>query len=397
MNKNHKVVQYSRLILEDPVLADFVARLPGVDHMGMPRSEPEYYGASGLIARKLQMAEVPRTKAKWLHGWKYQPIDHVIELGEYRDQDAHYLVARPEHRDVLLKEGFKNAHVVGMPFVYAPEREQTLKIKNSLLVCPGHVGNFSVAEWDTFSTSYAALIDDLRDQFETVAVCLSASCVETGNWIDAFEAIGVPWFMGASIYDRNALPRMKQIFSSFEYLTSNTIGSHLAYAAYSGCRVSIYGWQDLYTEESLKDEPYSKKYPEVMRKSLAFMKESVLRELHPGLFVPHPREASVQKDWAANQLGAHHRREDAEIAELFGWAASVMKGCQLPNYRPASAVPFDYVEGGHRAFVGKLIGRLQKRKFQRYLAERSCGYVELFGKPFKYTDRALVSKTGFEK
>lgn len=399
MNKNHQVEQYSRLVLKDSILTDFVARLPGVDHVGMPRSESEYYGASGLIASKLGMAEVPRTKASWSHGWKYQPIDHVAELGDYRDRETNYLVARSEHRDVLLKEGFQNAHVVGMPFVYAPELEQTRKISKSLLVCPGHVGNFTVAAWDTFSKSYAALINDLRDEFETVAVCLSASCVETGNWIDAFEAIGVPWIMGASIYDRNALPRMKQIFSSFDYLTSNTIGSHLVYAAHCGCRVSIYGWQDLYSEELLKDEPYSKKYPEIMRKTLAFMQESLLRKRYPNLFVHHPKEATVQQNWAANQLGAHYRRDAEGMADLFGWSTSLVKRIQHRQYQSVCSVPSEYVkEVGleYRSLIRKLVRSFQKKKFERFLVEQSSGFVELWGKPFKYTNseglvRALTS------
>ena len=386
MNKNHQVAQYSRLVLEDPVLADFVARLPGFDHMGKTHGEAEYYGASGLIARDLDLAKVPRTKARWSHGWKFQQIDRVVELGEYRDLKNPYLVARPEHRDVLIKEGFNNTHVVGMPFIYAHD-SGAKRMKQSLLVCPGHVGNFSVAEWNVFSKNYSKRIYEMQDHFETIAVCLSASCVETGNWIEEFEALGIPWVMGASIYDRNALPRMKYIFSSFDCVTSNTIGSHLAYAAFCGCRVSICGWQDLYTKELLQDEPHFRKYPDVLIKTLSFMRESSLRERYPDLFRAHPQDAQTQQEWASDQLGCKFRRSSKELANLFGWTEDVCADNKLSTFQPDCRLG-DFQESKSRFFPAKLafFRRLRRRKVDTFLNENHSGYVEFCGKPFKYTN-----------
>ena len=65
---------------------------------------------------------------------------------------------------------------------------------------------------------------------------LNSKLYRTNQWIEAFEAYDIPWIMGASIYDRNALARMRSLFGGFEYVTSNMIGSHLVYAPMSPVR-----------------------------------------------------------------------------------------------------------------------------------------------------------------
>ena len=66
----------------------------------------------------------------------------------------------------------------------------------------------------------------------------------------------------------------------------------------------------MYSEELLNDEPYSKKYPEIMRKTLAFMQESLLEKNLFVRLVVRIRESvgtnvETQKGWLGCLVGPH--------------------------------------------------------------------------------------------
>ena len=386
MTEKVPVQEYSSLILERSTLAQLVAGLPPIDLRKKLRGEAEYYGASSLISDKIGLLQTPHTKVKWSHGWKFMPVEFACELGNYKDSERNYLVSSVDHQKVLGREGFSNVHLTGMPFIYTPVFEEERPIERSLLVCPGHVGNFSKAAWGAFSEEYATKIEKLKGEFDEILVCLSASCVESGNWKDAFESRGIPWVLGASIYDRNALPRMRRLFSSFAYMTSNTMGSHLAYAAYCGSRVSICGWQDLYTEEILNDEPYYKKYPEVLRKVLDFMQEDILSERFPFLFVDTPLHAKQNVEWAQVELGEKYKKQPEEMADLLGWRPYEIDKLKPNNYTPATRLKHLGPPGkGLRGSIKKRLWKRERVALKR-LPRFVGGHVGLLGKPFRYVD-----------
>ena len=110
---------------------------------------------------------------------------------------------------------------------------------------------------------------------------------------------------------------MQRIFRSFEYVVTDSIGSHVAYAAYCGCKVVLRNATSDFTSEAvlydnrpdwLKDE---EKRP---RKST----KEYLQEIAPFLFVSMA-EATQQIDWAEKELGLENKKSSEEIAELLGW------------------------------------------------------------------------------
>jgi hypothetical protein len=133
-----------------------------------------------------------------------------------------------------------------------------------------------------------------------------------------FEKHGIPWIAGADSSDRNALRRMAAIFATFESVTGNTLGSHVAYAAYSGCKVSIWGPFAEYRQEDFRGIPWYeknwKKLPEMFEK----LSQRYIRSRHGWLF-KEPWVADTNKEWAARYMGLAYKREPAELGRLLGW------------------------------------------------------------------------------
>jgi FkbM family methyltransferase len=140
--------------------------------------------------------------------------------------------------------------------------------------------------------------------------------------VDVFKKRGFPIVQGALYTDRNALARLQRLFSSFEYVTTNAIGSHVAYAAYWGAKVSFYG---SYAET--KDANYNNvaEYQPYMRQWEWARSEQTVRQYYPELFC-HPLEAKQRIDLGRYEVGFDNKVTPAELRSLFGWTFSARAG-----------------------------------------------------------------------
>src|SRR5262249_1705902 len=154
------------------------------------------------------------------------------------DRGEYYWVAREDEEAWLRDGGYANVKAIGLPITYLPHKEVP-RAPGSLLVMPPHTGGDSVSAWDF--DAYAEEVAALRPQFAHIAVSVSPSCWDRGYWADAFMRRGIEVFKGAESLDRNCLERLRTILSSFEYVTTCHFGSQVAYAAYFGAKVSLYG------------------------------------------------------------------------------------------------------------------------------------------------------------
>jgi hypothetical protein len=192
--------------------------------------------------------------AFWSHGcfgpWEIT-IPGILTMNYDNEIRSRWLyVARHDEAQQLKLSGFSKTRAIGLPFVYAKGIAQP-KIKNSLLVLPTHaMPKMNFANNSEF-IRYAQQIQPFTKAFSNVIVCLHATCVKNSLWIDEFRDIGVHFITGADYLDENALSRVKTLFSTFEYVTTNGWGSHIAYALACGAKVSIYGTQPKLTVEQL--------------------------------------------------------------------------------------------------------------------------------------------------
>jgi len=288
--------------------------LPAVQNIKL-RNELDCYGISKMISRKLYLPLTPMGFANWLHGWLYVELKYMEQFGLMSNYK--YLVATQEQEAFFKAQG-KDAVAVGVPYIYAEDFEK-IKIErkfNSLLVMPPHGLPCTAEEWD--EETYVKQIHKLKDDFEIIVACVHSSCVEKNKWIVLFDEYDIPWIAGADMRDKNALIRMHRIFKHFEYMTSNCIGSHVAYAAYSGCKVSIYGKYAEFSKNDVKEDVLYITYPHVMEHNLFGSSKESISKKFPFLFV-HPKEACIWIDWAVEQLGANNKKTYYQLANYIGW------------------------------------------------------------------------------
>ena len=279
-------------------------------------SEADYYGASRLIADQLRIKNVPFSCAGWRHGWIHIPLKYKQQVTVWGKDDEHFLVAQEEHVNFLEQHKIM-ATAVGMPFIYAEAIDTTLRVPNTLLVMPQHtlpyvpnVGN---------EEQYIKEIEKIRHDFDEVVFCIHHSCYEHGIWPDLLKKHNFPMIIGASASQTNAIIRLQHIFSSFEFVTTNTIGSHLPYAAYCGAKVSIYGKFSDFSTYNFDKDPYAQANKDLFAFKIQHTTEQYVRQLVPFLFCEHPKQAQQFISWAQEELGLKNKKSAEEIAQMLGW------------------------------------------------------------------------------
>jgi hypothetical protein len=109
------------------------------------------------------------------------------------------------------------------------------------------------------------------------------------------------------------------LFNQFEFVTTNSIGSHVAYAAYAGAKVSLYGQYQHLDARSLKDDELYKAHPEILNFVVEHSSEVSVKERYGFLFCEHPAHAITSIDSAEGWLGYQNMKEPAKVAGLLNW------------------------------------------------------------------------------
>jgi hypothetical protein len=189
-------------------------------------------------------------------------------------------------------------------------------VLGSLLVMPVHSLDTTTHQWD--SEEYAEYIASIRHRFSSVVICVHPFCKQKGYWYPAFERRGFRIVEGALGSDSNSWERLRLLFESFEFVTTNGYGSHFVYAAYFGAKPSICGPYAQVRAEDFRDSPLYQDVPEILEPMLEACSEEVVRKDYPFLFV-EPQKATTHISWAEQEVGADCRVSPAELRALFKW------------------------------------------------------------------------------
>ena len=203
-------------------------------------------------------------------------------------------VARKDDEEYLRENGYSHAQAIGLPIVYT-EEQPVERIQNSLLIMPAHTSSASGILPNIQNQSYIDALQKIFSSFSLVVACVSPACISNGLWTQLFSDHGIEVIAGANFKDQNGLRRMRALLSTFDYITTNTFGSHLAYGAYFGAKVSIYGPFQNRHADSMYNEPYYREYPHLLTPSIEGGNEPKLREHYPELFVDHPHDALARE------------------------------------------------------------------------------------------------------
>ena len=181
---------------------------------------------------------------------------------------------------------------------------------------PVHSLDYANNEWRF--DEYAEQIDAIRKDFSTVVVCIRRSCWGHEFWVDAFGKRGFTLVQGAEVEDRNALLRICTLLSGFEYVTTNSFGSQIAYGAYLGAKVSVYGTYAEYKTEDFINIPVFGETPRILAPMIRNVSEKSMRKHLPDFFC-HPGEAKERVEWGRREVGENNRVSPGRLRLSFGW------------------------------------------------------------------------------
>jgi hypothetical protein len=282
--------------------------------------EFDYYGASFLISKqsRLFFKEEARKKIIYSHGWVpdyFLNSDPRIIYGHsFLAKSQFILTSKKSISDYLTLCGYQNVHPIGLPVVYVKETKAQ-RIKNSLLVMPAHSLDYTTHNHWKFE-EYVQEIDKFRKYFKEVCICVHPSCIKNNYWIHEFKSKGYKIIEGVNVYDRNALIRLKTLLESFEYVTTNTFGSLIPYAAFFGAKVSVYGNYCDLKEVDVVNDPFYANNKDLIDKSINLTSQQVFSNYYEKLFV-EPMKAEKDIDWGRYEVGYTHKKTGRELQEIF--------------------------------------------------------------------------------
>jgi hypothetical protein len=270
----------------------------------------------------------------WMHGWipayhnvhpalialhkkegQHRTYDYDAQIREEKEQTMQW-VSREDQAELLRRHGYRHVRAIGLPITYLPPCT-VRREPGSLLVLPPHSHKNHGGE-DPLAERYAEMIAALRPRFSRIVVGLHEDDWAKGQWLESFRRRGIDVFVTTDQADPNTLVRLQRILSMFEYVTTNGYGSHIAFAAYCGAKVSIYGPFAEFPLERMKTTHAVKMFPELLEPACELCAEPALRQHYPFLFVD-PDRAIIRRDWAAQEVGEPSRVTPAELRRLFGW------------------------------------------------------------------------------
>jgi hypothetical protein len=299
--------------------ADWLIRILPAAAPIVRRCEADNYGASHVIATTLDKINVPISLATWTHGASFwNKNEHVRQIVHHCNRIDRCLVNTKEQESFLRKRGFLRVHAVGAPVLYVEDKACD-RVSNSLLVMPGHSLFNSNHDFDY--EKYCDYICSIRKKFDVIVACVHVNDVKNNSWPRVFDRYKIPWVLGANAHDANSLLRMSRIFRTFEYMTTNSFGSHIAYAAYFGAKASISGEIYKYDLEDYKDVPWYEKNRKVMLYEKASVDRYINGPRKPD-FLIDPTNATKQIEFGRRVLGYNSRRSPEELASLLGWSTA---------------------------------------------------------------------------
>lgn len=279
----------------------------------------DFYGALHVAARYIGLKAPPgQFFGVWQHGcvppWQQVQPEMCIYCAP---KNWPCWVAREDEVDYLRKGGYQDVRAVGLPIVYT-EATGVSRTPNSLLIMPMHAIPGDIYSRD--SDQYLSELCKFRNYFDVIVACISGRCMDSGLWTKYFEWAGIPVVRGASIDDLNSLQRMRTLFESFDFVTTNAFGSHVPYALNFGARVSIFGWSEPYTTSYLLRDALWARYPSAAER---FTSAATLSQRNDkiGHLFREPHTGLQDHSLGFELIGGQNKLEPKELMKAFNWTA----------------------------------------------------------------------------
>jgi len=281
------------------------------------KSEPDRYGFSELIARRLGFKKVRRSYCAWVHYWVWWDAESPEELGYGGfDKGIRIVCSDEKQRKMLQQYGHKDVVVGGVPFAYVPPA-YVERLEASLLVFLPH--SLDYLGVSLCPEKYLDVLATFLPDFSRIDVSIYSHEYDMGTQKLECEKRGLNVIQGSRPDDANALFKLRALLERYEYVTSPYISAHILYAAFCGCKVSITRPIFNYGENHFMRDPYVQKFPFLARLFDVVSTEKYISEKYPWLITDHPSKATERVLWAAKEIGAEFVLDDRNLKLALGW------------------------------------------------------------------------------
>lgn len=294
------------------------------------------FGFTSLMQKKLNLKFRYRTFCEWVHGhiwWddEFLPID-VLGPGTYH-KDLAIIISSKKQQSILSNEGYSNVILGGLPIVYT-ENFSVKRKKNTLLAFITHS-----AESEThhiLDNNYLDYLESIRKDWEDVYVSVFG-LDWNDNMDNAIKSRGLKLLYGAHPFDGNSLNRTKYNLLSADSVSSNMMGSHIAYALSCGCKTSLFPDLAQYDPHVLHSSALGYTLQDAERLA-SFYQYEYLIERFPFLF-QDPGNACMDTDLGNNWIGESFKLDNIELMQALGWnARGQLTGYTKGFYRRAKRI-----------------------------------------------------------
>ena len=279
------------------------------------------YGAYGDFKILCSYCNLDHAKyllsGEWQHAWVPPQcnIHPELVIGSSGDSRLHrnhnkFFVARQDQVDFLVNCGYAYARAVGHPIVYV-QTPVVRRTAGSLLVMPSHSTHESSSGRDQAIDEYIKYITTIKQRFNHISACLHAAdfSIYSGKFLRA----GIQIIQGAAEQDQNSYIRMLTLASTFEFMTTNSFGSHVAYFSYAGCKVSLAGPTPQINLASLKELTFYRNCPECRK--YTEKRDHLLKTAYP-FFLVEPWLAQENIEWARLELGEQNKLQPRDCLDM---------------------------------------------------------------------------------
>ena len=287
-------------------------------------SETDFYGLSFVLNACFQKI-IPRPlKAhSFKHGWspiRTTKFSKQIVMHEKKER-LHFCFNTSE-KNLLIQNGFQNVVPMGAPFLYATELTKDIQVRlipGSFLIMPGHtlshVGG-NTAPDIFFQNSYRIAKEKGATE---IATCLHRESIND-DLLKSLEPMNIKVIKGAK-HDRSiSLLEQSLMYRKYEYMITNSIGSHVLYALHSGCKVKIID-TFIFTFDELMKHPWYRENQDIARSNIENARNmlSIYPEFNRDWINPEDIRQLINEEigWAEYQKSLHHKSDQGIFSRSF--------------------------------------------------------------------------------
>ena len=282
------------------------------------KTSVDRFGFTSMILEKLNLKFRYRTFCEWAHGWiwwddEFLPID-VLGPRSYH-KDLAIVVASKKQQAILINEGYSNVILGGLPIVYTEDFPVTRK-KNTLLASIAHSAESDIQH--VLDHNYLDYLESIRKDWEDIYVSVFG-LDWSDNMDNAIKSRGLKLLYGAHPFDKSSLNRTKYNFLTVDSVSSNMMGSHIAYAVSCGCKTSLFSELAEYDPNVLPSSSLGYTLQDAERLSRFYQYEYLI-ERFPYLF-KNPENGYTDTDLGSLWIGKSFKLNNIELMEALGWNA----------------------------------------------------------------------------